>query len=326
MSQDNDLIKLISDEENEIIGNILLQSLYYEENNKDIINYKENLPESIYHYTSPSGLQGIIASNSLWFTHYKFLNDRGEKYYAFSIFKECLLEQKENLNKNFYNAVLNLICEGENFSQKIFYQKARNLPDYFIASFSLNSDSLNMWNYYTKEKNKTGYSVEYNLKELEASLVNKSYNAYKVNYEKEILVDKINFYIRCFNKGWDDNRSKEFLHCLCVLLIEVIDAESLQNKHKAFSSEEEFRIVFKVQDYNREKFKCDKLMKFRELNGIMVPFLDIGYDKQCVKGVKISPTQQDELIKEGLRMVFDNNGYENIPNEKITMSDIPLRY
>lgn len=322
MSQDNELIFSISDEESEMLLDIVFESCY----DKDTINYKKNLPETIYHYTSPSGLQGIISSNSMWFTHYKFLNDKSEKYYAFSTFKECLVEQKENLNKNFYDAVLNLICEGGNFSENIFYQKASKFPDYYIASFSLNPDSLNMWNYYTKDKNKTGYSLEFKLSELEDSLVNKSYNAYRVNYDKEKLIQKINYYIRCFNEGWDDNRSKVFLHCLCMLLIESIDAESLQNKHHAFSSEEEFRIVFKIEEYNREKIRCEKLMKFRELNGIMVPFLDIGFNKECVKGIRISPTQQDELAKEGLRIVLDNNEYKNIPSEKITVSDIPLRY
>lgn len=322
MSQNNELIFSISDDETNMLVDIAYQSCY----DKDITNLKNNLPEKIYHYTSPYGLQGIIDSNSMWFTHYKFLNDRSEKYYAFNIFKECFINQKEKLNNNFYEAVMNLLCEEGNFNENIFYHKVSKFPDYYIASFSLNSDSLNMWNYYTKNSSKTGYSLEFNLSELKDSLVYKSYNYYRVNYDKDKLIEKINYYISCFNKGWDNNRSKEFLHCLCMLLIEVIDAESLQNKHQAFSSEEEFRIVFKIEERNREKIRCEKLMKFRELNGIIVPFLDIGFDKKSVKGIRISPTQQDELAKEGLRMVLDNNEYENIPSEKITVSDIPLRY
>lgn len=322
MKQEEELELPESKEENDIIDDLLLKLL----NNNDVIELYNNLPEAIYHYTSPSGLRGIISSNSIWFTHYKFLNDRSEKFYTFLMLKTCLEEKKDKLKKNFYQAVMNCICDEGYFSQNIFYEKISKFPDYYIASFSLNPDSLNMWNYYTKQISKTGYSLEFNLSELRKSLQNKSYNAYKVNYDKEKLIKEINHYIKYFNEVWDDNRSKEFLNCLCLLLIEIIDAESLQNKHQAFSSEEEFRIVFKFDDRNYEKIKNENLMRFREMDGIMIPFLDIGFDKKCVKGTRISPAQHDELAKEGLRMMLDNSGYEHIVNDKITISDIPLRY
>lgn len=322
MNQEGGLKFPTSAQEINILNDLLLKDLIDDK----VIDFITDTPETIYHYTSPSGLSGIISNNSMWFTHYRFLNDRSEKYYTFSMFKMCLEEQKGELKKNFYEAVMNGICDEGYFNRKIFYEKVRQFPDYYIASFSLNPDSLNMWNYYTKQVSKMGYGLEFNLSELKNGLQNKSYNAYRVNYDKDRLVKEINHYIKCFNQAWDDNRSKEFLNCLYMFLIEIIDAESLQHKHQAFSSEEEFRIVFKVNDINDEKLKREKLIKFREMNGIMVPFLDIRFDKKCVRGIRISPTQQDELVKEGLRMILDNNEYEHILNEKISVSDIPLRY
>lgn len=322
MNEEKKLNFPTSEEENKVLQDLLLKTL----SNNNGIDFYNNLPETIYHYTSPSGLQGIISNNSIWFTHYKFLNDRSEKYYTFLMFKTCLEEQKEKLKKNFYQTIINSICDGGYFNKKIFYEKVKQFPDYYIASFSLNSDSLNMWNYYTKQVNKAGYGLEFNLNDMKNSLQNKSYNAYKVNYNKEKLIIEINHYIKSFNEVWDDNRSKEFLNCLSLFLLEIIDAESLQHKHQAFSSEEEFRIVFKFSDKDFKKIENKKLMKFREINGIIVPFLDIGFDKKCVKGIRISPTQQDELVKESLRMVLDNNEYKHILNDKITVSDIPLRY
>lgn len=207
MNQEEELKFPTSEEENSILNDLLLKDLVDDK----VIDFITDLPDTIYHYTSPSGLRGIISNNSIWFTHYKFLNDRSEKYFTFLIFKTCLEEQKEKLKKSFYQAVMNGICDGGCFNQKIFYEKVRRFPDYYIASFSLNPDSLN---YYTKQISKTGYGIEFNLNELKSSIQNKSYNAYKVNYDKEKLIEEINHYIKCFNEVWDDNRSKEFLNCL----------------------------------------------------------------------------------------------------------------
>jgi hypothetical protein len=106
----------------------------------------------------------------------------------------------------------------------------------------------------------------------------------------------------------------------------MMDGISIGNKRQEFSEEDEVRMVFSIDKYNYEQVKRDKLVKFREINGIMIPFIDIKFDKECVKGIKISPTYQEELAKEGVRIMLDNKMYDHISNNKITISDIPFRY
>lgn len=93
MKQEEELELPESKEENDIIDDLLLKLL----NNNDVIELYNNLPEAIYHYTSPSGLRGIISSNSIWFTHYKFLNDRSEKVYTFLLYRKLLLSEQSIL-------------------------------------------------------------------------------------------------------------------------------------------------------------------------------------------------------------------------------------
>ncbi|MHC4042957.1 hypothetical protein [Bradyrhizobium sp. 23AC] len=42
-------------------------------------------PMILYHYTSAAGLHGIVASESLWTSHYRFLNDTSEFRHGWDI-------------------------------------------------------------------------------------------------------------------------------------------------------------------------------------------------------------------------------------------------
>lgn len=72
--------------------------------------------------------------------------------------------------------------------------------DCYVASFSLNNNSLNIWNYYTKTNDKTGYSIGYNSKELIDSLKNKSFYFYKVYYDIDFQKAVIKGYIKILIK------------------------------------------------------------------------------------------------------------------------------
>ncbi|TCK98016.1 DUF2971 family protein [Natranaerovirga hydrolytica] len=325
----NDFVNKLPDDEEELklLDQLLLNTIESKDDKDEekLLEFNfENNP-NIYHYTSPVGLKEIIAHNSLWFTHYKFLNDRSEKYYCFDLFKRCIEREKSELKKTFYNTILSHISVDGNLNYEAFYNEADYYPDYYVASFSLNSNSLSMWNYYTKTTNKTGYNISFKSKELINSLENKSFYRYKVNYNTEEQLKEIMKYIYAFNNAWDSNRSEIFLKWLRYLLLDLIDITSLRFKHPAFANEEEFRIVYKVDENNREKIGKEELLEFRESNGIIVPYLNVRFDKNSIGAVKISPTQQEEIAKEGLLMMLRSMGYNHLTNRDITTSDIPLR-
>ncbi len=46
-------------------------------------------PELLYHYTTEKGLYGILESDTIWATHYKFLNDSSERTLGFDIYRNA---------------------------------------------------------------------------------------------------------------------------------------------------------------------------------------------------------------------------------------------
>lgn len=291
----------------------------------DVKKVKDDSEKNTYHYTSPVGLKGILEKPSLRFTDYRFLNDRSEKIYAFKLFVQCMKEEENFLKSNFYDTILSRICEGNN-KYEAYNKTINNLfeRNYYVASFSNNDNSLSMWGYYTKTANKTGYCIKFNNKELISTLSNRSFNYYQVNYNKEEQKNEFKKYIHIFNEAWDDSKSDIYLNWVQGLLLDLIDLTSLRFKHPSFSNEEEFRIVYRID--SQDKIKNEGLLKFRESNGIMIPYLEINFEKNSIVGVKISPTQQDLMAKEGLFLMLKHLEYDHLSENDITISDIPLRY
>lgn len=131
-------------EDTSIDHNLLLNSkLTFRKNTK---------AKSIYHYTSIGGLQGILSRKSLRFTNIKYMNDKDEIIAGLdSMAKACNASEKER------NELLSFF--------------ANHGMQTFVCCFSLEDDSLPMWNYYTKEINSQGYNIEFDDKKLIESIL-----------------------------------------------------------------------------------------------------------------------------------------------------------
>jgi hypothetical protein len=53
------------------------------------------LPEVVYHYADASGFMGILKTNSLWATDFRYLNDTQELNYAWDEFIATLAKRKD---------------------------------------------------------------------------------------------------------------------------------------------------------------------------------------------------------------------------------------
>ena len=115
------------------------------------ITFRKDIDENpIFHYTSIGGLQGIVSKGMLRFTNIKYMNDRDE-----------------------VNAGLESIAKAYGISKADFrpfdFMDAESQN--FVCCFSLEQDSLPMWNYYTKEINNQGYNIEFDDKTLVESIL-----------------------------------------------------------------------------------------------------------------------------------------------------------
>ena len=141
-------------------------------------NSKHNVPNTVYHYTSPSGLLGIVdnGENSenakLWFTRCDSLNDKSERCDIQKVLKKYKELRKDTIPKEFQDAIEELInIEVNKWDlSPIFWNNDKNPsidePDpenIYVCSFSTDRDSLPMWNYYSKSSHYEGYALGINL-------------------------------------------------------------------------------------------------------------------------------------------------------------------
>jgi hypothetical protein len=96
----------------------------------------------LYHYTSRGGLEGIITSRQIWFTHYQHLNDDTELKFGMSMARAVLAEIGGRVPK------LKVFCDwtadlfsAENMSKTLAF---------YIASFSRNRDDVHQWERYAE--------------------------------------------------------------------------------------------------------------------------------------------------------------------------------
>jgi hypothetical protein len=108
-------------------------------------------PESLFHYTTQTGLLGIIKNKEIWATHTQYLNDRREFLHALSLVKEeiakMLGDAKEVRTRE-------LLTEME---QGVYGREAINIC---VCSFSADKDSLPQWRGYGASS--SGYAVGFN--------------------------------------------------------------------------------------------------------------------------------------------------------------------
>ncbi len=118
-------------------------------------NYRKNF---LIHYTTFEGLKSIIENKELWFTHADFVNDITEGKYFENLYNEVIdeYEQRNKCSESLLKSLRkdNIFQEWMVYYNKNAKDETNNYklgkPNTFICSFSMENDSLPMWNYYGK--------------------------------------------------------------------------------------------------------------------------------------------------------------------------------
>lgn len=142
---------------------------------RDIKQYRAS---TIYHYTSPSGLLGILKDGkvNLWFTQYDSLNDRNERLdITCSLVNYCQEKANQKIISDNLLSIITRIKPTDSIviprepivpvlppsdQNAATYNELIDADCYaYLCCFSKNSDSLAMWSYYTKSRHYEGYSI-----------------------------------------------------------------------------------------------------------------------------------------------------------------------
>lgn len=276
------------------------------------------------HYTSPKGFEGIIEKESLWATRFDCLNDITEREDAKPIYDEVVDELSKQ--DSFYEKFKNI--EPSNRYEWLFHDEENNLtglkaieePEIFVISFSNNSDSISMWNYYCKNNQYQGYALTFHKKEdfdylnlgtnLKILNMNLIYNDIEKRKMIKEFLEKIKFVY------FDTENCLSYARAVVSRFLSKL-RDLFKNHH--FEHEQEHRILI-IQDAKKRRFELD----YRECQGLMIPYIKFPYkeyfDLACVT---CAPLQNNEKAQILTKEYLSSKGY---PNTEVKHSTIPIRY
>jgi hypothetical protein len=109
------------------------------------------IPVTLYHYTDDNGLEGILRNQEIWATHYKCLNDTSELMSGEQHVEQVLPTIPDTLSDDLERLFAKVVCER-------YLDRPRvSIVETFVASFSLEADSLPQWRAYGADGH--GYAI-----------------------------------------------------------------------------------------------------------------------------------------------------------------------
>lgn len=284
------------------------------------INAQKKLANTmLYHYTTPEGLLGILQEEevNLHFTKFTALNDKMEG---------------KVLQKRFLDIFERLYHEGkiekselEKLEDCVSFEMGRftylidgkveefNTEDTFVCSFSKAQDSLPMWNYYVKDGSYQGYNIGFKNPYICSRFSDKRliYDIFRLS---PIIYSERQFE-KFLRKHEDiiDWTTEDFRRCLMQIFCNGV----LEHKMECFSHEQEVRMIYTA---SKEKKKD---IKYKVKNGVLVPYLELKFDKAAIQEITVGPLIEQDLAVKNLREFLEQRGY---PDVDIKVSEIPIRY
>lgn len=277
---------------------------------------------TLYHYTSGQGIFGIINSSSLHCSNVNFLNDPSEQTYFNTIINKVIENSKDC--KQIFEALYN-----QSYQDSIL-----GFNDQYIVSFSKNSDSLSMWNYYSKGN---GYNLGFDL-----DLI------FKRNIERNLIIQKLEMIYEfdeqySLLKRYMKTTKKKYLKYrnLLAQLNDEINEDNYYNienqkdqivqtfnedifefslifKHPAYKDEEEVRllIIEGGPDTLKKNYKVSE-------NGVFIEYIELKLDIELdLKSITTHPLNGNihiEGTNRFLKSKFYNTEIRALP------SKIPFR-
>ena len=290
---------------------------------------------AIYHYTSPSGLIGIMNGDGpacLRFTSADYLNDKEEGKYILRVLSKATEEYRAN---GASADVLHLLEAITKVGEETLYvphattgsmtEVVLRLGRTYICSFSKDGDSLPMWNYYVKGNSYRGYNLGFDASELLSEIQYDVDHNYKLErhvslkvqeviYDEKTQLDMIAREISMLDKYSGD---KEELDFAALLFMQSLARMKYIFKNPCFAHESEVRAFVNWPD------SAEEYLHFREGNGgVLVPYLEFLFGER-LRSVTLSPLVNDELAEYSVKIMLRNNGFESVD---IFKSTCPVRY
>lgn len=269
-------------------------------------------PDYLWHYTSMTGVKGLLAEGRLWFSDAAFLNDSTELSYAVDVAEKVIKERIEDkhidpLVREYLESFLAKIKGDRENRQSFGFTNPT-----FVACFCKEGDSLHLWRAYTK--NGRGYSIGFFPDVIQTKLK-------PLLIDEEIVVQtsgtgtpKVSCHTRLYKPAlreviYDETEQKGLLNQILDSFSQIIvenksdfQSGNLNNftklifvdrvysvfyhylscfKHPTFREEHEWRFIYApdlsetMDDENQEVYVQGEI-EYRESGGYIVPYLKVN--------------------------------------------------
>ncbi len=292
--------------------------------------------DEVYHYTTAEGLNSILQRDSinLWFTRWDCVNDVLEGQDVIDIYRkagESLVENGEIDDE--YWSQLKDITPNNSFpiSFCVKDRKGTKTDTFitcpstsYICCFSLDKDSLPMWNYYSKNSSSNGYNIkllpgyleeEYNWQKEDEE------NGTKANYGSDLQ------YLRVI---YDDQEKlsiiKKAILRPYIFRHETEDAIS-RISARISSCLRQWQLVFKKVSYQHEREARMILVlpdeypdnaidytpfeiRFRAKMGYLIPYVEVRFKSiEAFRGLTVGPRENQEFAADTVKSLVESRGY-----------------
>lgn len=273
----------------------------------------EDSPGTLYHYTSGSGLLGILDSGTLNCTNLLYMNDSSEMDYGRSIVRRIAsdLPAPSDAVEPFMRHLL------RNVEQPDFH--------YYVTCFCEKPDLLSQWRAYGGQA--AGYSIGFGADDLHSVLPDYS-ELVRVIYDlaeqertvRAVLQSCLAVAEQCCSAYRAHARLEDSMARWAAIASNQVGRLIARMKSAAFAEEHEWRTV--IMRFSFDLAGC----QFRLAgNGIVVPYYPGLFKKQGVKAVRQiqhGPTVNTLLAVRSLGLLLESLGYRDV---SLKGSAIPLR-
>jgi len=273
-------------------------------------------PRVLFHYTSTSGLIGILNSRSIWATSIRFLNDSKEYELAIEIARGIIVDRVGKVDNKFDLGLYRVLTDSLVHVSEI---------DVYASSFTENGDQLSQWRGYCPPAN--GYSIGFKTASLlpaSAGIPNRflARCTYEPRDHETLISNAINSVVKfaaASHTAYPDNRDRVFRESY-KLFGRILPLIAPALKDQTFQEEKEWRLVALGSSFDAVA------LSFRAGRSMLVPYYEYRVDTQDstlpISEIIVGPTPHPELSRHAVETMLSKH---NVHKVNLSSSGIPYR-
>lgn len=260
-------------------------------------------PDILYHYTTLSGLKGIIENGKIWATNILYLNDSEEFFNAREAFNS-VFETMWDTPK-----IMDVLAKEEKDFLSLLGRRIEKIFEYnedgfkvFVSSFSESADKLSQWRGYCPDG--SGICVGFDFISLDdlagcqlekCIYVKQSMSSSEEQDGFNRVFEFIKGYLEKFQSFKKDQNREEKKEPLLQSFERDFLEFAAKVKHPGFKEENEWRLILTLDD------TVDKKILYRSGKSMLIPYIEINIKDEDgylnIPDLWVGPTPHPELSR-----------------------------